>query len=114
MMIEIVIMDHLKINLDSKIGIGLERPITTPDSFIIFEKTSSGEDNQIHSATFAFQSYSKKSLYEAAKLNEDLKAIIKKMDELPSVLSVKLNTDYNFTDTSTKEYRYQAVFDFKY
>ena len=27
------------------------------------------------------------------------------------IAKVDLNTDYNFTDTTTKQYRYQAVFD---
>jgi hypothetical protein len=30
------------------------------------------------------------------------------------VLSVELNSNYNYTDTSTKEYRYQAVFDIRH
>ena len=30
---------------------------------------------------------------------------------LEQIVSVSLNSDYNYTDTTTKEYRYQAVFD---
>ena len=33
---------------------------------------------------------------------------------LPTISSAKLNTDYNFTDTTTREYRYQAVYDLTY
>lgn len=33
---------------------------------------------------------------------------------LDEIASVKLDNDYNFTDTETKEYRYQAVFDITY
>ena len=29
-------------------------------------------------------------------------------------MKYNLNSDYNFTDTETKEYRYQAVFDINY
>ena len=39
------------------------------------------------------------------------------MGELPShpeVASCRLNSDYNFTDTTKKQYRYQAVFDIVY
>ena len=51
------------------------------------------------------------SMYAAAKLNEEVKAIMKGIIELPEVSSCRLDSDYNFTDTATKKYRYQAVFD---
>ena len=94
--------------------VAMEREKEMPDQFVLMEKTSGGERNHISSATFAFQSYSKKSLFEAAELNEKLKQAVKSLIELDAIASLKLNTDYNFTDTTTKEYRYQAVFDFKY
>lgn len=50
-------------------------------------------------------------MYEAAVLNEELKEVIESMIELDEISKIKLNSDYNFTDTTTKEYRYQAVFD---
>ena len=31
--------------------------------------------------------------------------------DLDEVSACRLNSDYNFTDTTTKHYRYQAVFD---
>jgi hypothetical protein len=34
--------------------------------------------------------------------------------ERDEVTKVTLNSNYNFTDTTTKEYRYQAVFDLYY
>lgn len=111
-MIEIAILDYLNVNLS--VPAVMEREKNTPDRFIVLEKTSGGERNHVSYATFAFQSYSKISMYEAAVLNEELKQVVKKMIEIDAIASVKLNSDYNFTDTSTKEYRYQAVFDFKY
>ena len=36
------------------------------------------------------------------------------MKALTNISSVKLNTDYDFTDEETKEYRYQAVYDLVY
>ena len=53
-------------------------------------------------------------MYEAAKLNEELKEAIFKLRWSKEVGGVKLNSDYNFTDTRTKKYRYQAVFDITY
>lgn len=84
-----------------------------PESYVIFEKTSSGKRDFANSATFAFQSYAP-SLYEAAVLNEKVKAVVESMIELNEISGVRLNSDYNFTDTQTKEYRYQAVFDINY
>lgn len=84
-----------------------------PESYVIFEKTSSGKRDFANSATFAFQSYAP-SLYEAAVLNEKVKAAVESAIELNEISGVRLNSDYNFTDTQTKEYRYQAVFDINY
>lgn len=88
----------------------LERPEEPPDFYILFEKTSGGSNNYLPSSTIAFQSYAP-SLYEAAALNEKLKIAVESMITLDSISKIKLNSDYNFTDTETKEYRYQAVYD---
>lgn len=84
-----------------------------PESYVIFEKTSSGKRDYANSATFAFQSYAP-TLYLAATLNEEVKASVESMVELKEISGIHLNSDYNFTDTETKEYRYQAVFDINY
>lgn len=107
-MIEIVIRQYLSEHLD--VPVLLERPLKPPESFVLFEKTGSGKSNQIKSATFAFQSYAK-SMLDAAKLNEKVKDAVDGLISLDVVHRVKLNSDYNYTDTETKEYRYQAVFD---
>lgn len=60
--------------------------------------------------TYAFQSYAP-TLYEAALLNAELKEVLKDLIKLDEISRIKLNSDYNYTDTTTKEYRYQAVFD---
>jgi len=44
-------------------------------------------------------------------LNAELKEILKDLIKLDEISRIKLNSDYNYTDTTTKEYRYQAVFD---
>lgn len=111
-MIELIILNHLKSKLSEMVV--MEKDETMPNAFVLMEKTGSGETNHIASATFAFQSYSKNSLFEAAELNEKVKQAVKDLIELDAIASVKLNTDYNFTDTTTKEYRYQAIFDLKY
>lgn len=89
-----------------------EKPKNPPDTMIVMEKTGSSENEFIKTSTFAIQSYGP-SLFEAAELNETLKeTIFDGMDgiiTLDSVLRVDLNSDYNFTDTTEKKYRYQAV-----
>lgn len=88
----------------------LEHQKNEPKQFVIFEKTSSSKNNYLPSAMFAFQSYAE-SMYEAAKLNEEVKQVVENMIELDEISGIHLNSDYNFTDTETKQYRYQAVFD---
>ena len=107
-MFEIAIKEFLDGHLS--VPAFLERQDEMPDSYVLFEKTSGGKRNQLPSSTFAFQSYGK-SMYEAAKLNEELKETVEDMITLNEVSGIKLNSDYNYTDTTTKEYRYQAVFD---
>lgn len=107
-MIEIVIKDFLDGHLS--VPSFLERQKNMPDKYVLFEKTSSGSNNYLPSVTFAFQSYGP-SLYEAAALNEELKEVIESMIELDVISKIKLNSDYNFTDTETKAHRYQAVYD---
>lgn len=107
-MIEIIIKQFLDGHLS--VPSFLQVPATKPQRFVVFEKTSSSKSNYLPSATFAFQSYAE-SMYEAAKLNDELKQVIENMIELDEISGIHLNSDYNFTDTETKRYRYQAVFD---
>mgnify|MGYP000009669448 FL=1 len=107
-MIEIIIKNFLDTHLS--VSSFLEKKGEMPLSYVLFEKTGSSKSNHLLSSTFAFQSYAP-SMYEAAKLNEQLKEVIEQLIELNEISNVSLNSDYNFTDTETKEYRYQAVFD---
>lgn len=107
-MIEIVIKDFLDGHLS--VPSFLERPSKPPEQYVLLEKAGSGKRNYLPTSTFIFQSYAS-SMYEAAKLNEELKEVVESMIILDEISGIKLNSDYNFTDTTTKEYRYQAVFD---
>ena len=87
----------------------LEHKKTMPSEYIMIEKTGGSSSNFISSATLAIQSISS-TMAKASKLNEKVKALL--LINVPkSVSSCKLNSDYNFTDTETKQYRYQAVYD---
>lgn len=105
-MIEKTILDYLNEHLT--VSVYMEEPINKPASYVLIERTGSSESDLIESTTFALQSYGA-SLYDAAVLNMAVKARIKQAVELPSVSAVYINSDYNFTDTETKRYRYQCV-----
>ena len=105
-MIEKTILDYLGEHLT--VPVYMEEPIDKPASYVLIERTGSNETDLIESTTLALQSYGA-SLYDAAVLNMAVKARIKKAVELPSVSAVYINSDYNFTDTETKRYRYQCV-----
>ena len=108
-MIEKVISDYLNDNLS--LPVYTEIPKNPPTKFFVFEKTSGAQVNHISNATIAVKSYAS-SLYEAAEMNEEIKdAMIYGLISRDEIISVSLNSDYNFTDTTTKKYRYQAVFD---
>lgn len=87
-----------------------ERPEKEPDrAYLIVEKTGSANENHLQDATVAISSYAP-TLYEAAALNEEVKRVMLKITRLSEVSAVRLNSDYNFTSTAAKAYRYQAVF----
>ena len=109
-MIEDKIVAYLGEVLD--VSVSVEKP-KGEKTFVLIDKTGSEEKDKIKSATFAVQSYAE-SLREAILLNEKAKLAMEGMKTLTNISSVKLNTDYNFTDEETKEYRYQAVYDLVY
>lgn len=112
-MIEKTIVDFLEYSLPD-VPCFMERPEEKPQGmYILIDKTGADLVNHLNRATIAVQSYAP-SLYEAAQLNEAVKAILLESASEDSISGVRLQTDYNFTDTSTKQYRYQAVFDFYY
>lgn len=81
--------------------------------FVVVQKTGGGEENKLRHATVAIQSYGS-SMFNAASLNESVIAAMDGLPAQPEVASCRLNSDYNYTDTTKKQYRYQAVFDVVY
>lgn len=107
-MIEKIVLDYLSAALS--VPVYMEVPAKPPDVFVLVEKTGSSRANRVNRATLAVQSWTK-TMPAAAELNEEVKAVMDGLSELDSVSACRLNSDYNFTDTTTKHYRYQAVFD---
>lgn len=112
MVIEAQVIDYLSNNLNCPVY--AEQPGDGGTEFVVVEKTGSSRVNYLDSAMIAVQSYSGR-LADAAELNQVVKGLMLAMPhEVGAVSAVRLNSDYNFTDTSTKHYRYQAVFDITY
>ncbi len=107
-MIETIIIEYLSRQLG--ICVLTEKPNDKPQRYIIVEKTGNSRNNFIDTATVTIQSYAE-SMFEAAMLNERVKLAMNEITMLSSVSKASLNSDYNFTDTAKKEYRYQAVYD---
>lgn len=105
-MIEVTILKYLGEHLD--VPVYMEEPEQPPKSYVLIERTGAQETDCIETTTLAIQSYGE-MLYDAASLNMEVKAVIKNATELPTVSAVYINSDYNFTDTETKRYRYQCV-----
>ena len=114
-MIEETIFDYLKDN--ASVPWFSMRPPTTGDnqdigtySYGLFEKTNSVKTDHVVTSTFAFQSYAP-TLLEAAQISAELRQL---MEALPNVTTevskAQLSGEYNFTNTATKQPRYQAVF----
>lgn len=108
-MIEKTVLDYL----ETTVGVPcyMEVPADEPQTaFIVIEKIGSGRVNRIDSASFAIQSYAP-TLYEAAVLNDAVKAAMFEIIRLDGIASVSLDSDYVFNNTATKSRRYQAIFD---
>lgn len=112
-MIEATIISYLIEGTSGRTSAGknvfAERPATPPEKFVIVEKTGSTTTDRITTATIVIQSYAK-SMLDVISLNEEVKAAMYGLVTLDSIGACDLNSDYNYTDTSLKQYRYQAVF----
>ena len=110
-MIEKIVFDYLSQMLG--VPVRTEKLGNVPEEYVLIEKTGSSVENHINSSTIAIQSYSD-TLYNAALLNDQVKQAMDHMAESTNIYKSSLNRDYNFTDTNTKQYRYQAVYDIYY
>lgn len=84
-----------------------------PECYVLLEKLSAKEREGIGKASFAMQSVSG-SLYAAAQLSGMVRAAMAQAVVLPEISRASLANEYNFTDPTTRTYRYQAVFELTY
>lgn len=85
-----------------------------PRNYVVIDKTGSMHTNGIDRATIAIQSISSDSLLKAVEINEDVIDAMKSFDRETDVFGAHLQSDYNFTNTATKQFRYQAVYEINY
>lgn len=78
--------------------------------FFVVERVGGGTNEKLRTATVAVQCYGA-TLYAAAELSEALAGAMEAFYDEPEICSVELDSCYNYTDTRTKRYRYQAVYD---
>lgn len=110
-MIEARIRNYLMAALTEPVYIDV--PAEPPSSYVTVERTGGGEEEHIRSAMVALQSYGSSKL-EAATLHENVMAAMKQFNERDDISACDLNSEYDYTDTTTHRYRYQAVFDIIY
>ncbi len=110
-MIEKTVLDYLNMVMD--VPVYPEEPEVQPEKYLLIEKTSGGSRNGLQEATIAIQSYAP-TLLQAAELNEKLKRKMEDIADQDPISRVQLNSDYDYTDTATRRYRYQAVYDLIY
>ena len=106
-MIERIVLEFLESKLN--IPVFLEKPPKPPVRMVIVQKTGSSRSNRIDGATIALQSYGG-TLVDTIELNERVKTAMDEIIELDSIGGCDFSSDYNYTDTQTKQHRYQAVY----
>jgi len=88
---------------------------TFPEEFVVLEKVAGSVTDHINFATIAIQSYNTKSLYGAASLDKQVRNAMDAIaDSIDSISECQLTADTNFTDVSTKRYRYQCLYNIYY
>ena len=93
---------------DTSVFVGVEAPEQLYN-YVLIDQTGSDTVNHITTTTVAVQSYGA-SLLDALTLNETVKGLMLNFVTENEVAGIRLETDYNFTDTTTKQYRWQAVY----
>lgn len=111
MIIEEVIIQYLDKVLD--VSVYGCKPANVPEKYVLVEKTGSSRENYVDTAIIALQSYAE-SMVEAARLNDEVKRAMDEIIAHEDISKSECNSDYNYTDTTKKQYRYQAVYEVVY
>lgn len=109
--IEKTIYSYLSTRLP--VPVSFEVPPGPPALYATIEKTGGHLEDGIYTATFAIKSIGK-DLLEVVALNERIVDVMPGLADEKNIFRCHLEGDYDFTNTKTKERRYQAVFEIVY
>lgn len=112
-MIEETVLSYLGEELSVPVYMEMPEANAELTEFVLIERVGLREVGKGRIASMAFQSYGS-SLYEAAKLDQEVRSAVENIVALESIAGSHLQSSYNFTDTRTGRYRYQSVFDLSY
>lgn len=107
-MIEQLVIQYLNSVMDVPVYGEIPKGATNADTYVVVDKSGSQRDGRIDSAVIIAYSYAP-SKFEAAALNDAVKAALLNIDTLDTISAVRLNSDGNATDDQIKNYRYQCV-----
>lgn len=120
MVIELIVKRYLEDKVDTPVLLTKPTDQSIKDYCLIEKTGGAPRKNFLNKSMLIIQSYGE-TMYNAAMLNDLVK------DEMQGngidkfgiaseteISRCECNNDYNFTDTTKKEYRYQAVFDLYY
>ena len=107
-MIEQLVIQYLNSVMDVPVYGEVPDGVTDADTYVVIDKSGSQRDERIDSAVIIAYSYAP-SKFEAAALNDAVKAALLNIDTLDTISAVRLNSDGNATDDQIRNYRYQCV-----
>lgn len=111
-MIETTLRTYLLNQLDD-IPVYLEKPATKPDTYVLLNRIDGGMIDQISAATFSVVCIAP-SMYEAAALAKEVKALLFSSVSEESISSAKLGGETGSADSKERGYQYELIFNFYY
>ena len=112
-MIEEIIIHYL--GHEQALPVYAELPGDPPDEYILLQRTGGAEENLIREATVAVQTVTTESRFRAAQLAEALRTTMLGIVSRREIFHCSVNAGpYDFTDSTTKAYRYQTVYTLYY
>lgn len=112
-MIDEIVYSYMSDALDVPVYMEVPKQLES-DKYVVIERVGMRKSNHVETVSFAFQSYATERMLDAALLDEQVRAAAEAMIEFPVIGSVRLESNYNHTDTRTKWYRYQCIYGVTY
>nr|DAE94446.1 MAG TPA: tail completion protein [Bacteriophage sp.] len=110
-MIEKTVISYLREKFPNEI-VEAEVPRGMPDRFITVEKTGARQIGiGLFTSTIAVQSWDRTSRMRTAELSNAVCKVLWSLPDKANEVTRVRGADYDFTDVTTKRYRYQAVFE---